>query len=76
MHSRGLVVDALSTVYVSDQGNCRVVRWPKGATEGSVVLGGSDPGECISPDGLSFDRHDNLYFADTSHNQVQKFLID
>ncbi|CAF3333957.1 unnamed protein product [Rotaria socialis] len=35
----GLFVDTLSTVYVIDTMNYRVMRWPQGAEQGSVVVG-------------------------------------
>ncbi|CAF4989011.1 unnamed protein product [Rotaria sp. Silwood1] len=38
---RGVVVDQLGTVYVADAGNNRIMRWPKGATQGSVIVGGN-----------------------------------
>ncbi|CAF5141524.1 unnamed protein product, partial [Rotaria sp. Silwood1] len=38
---RGVVVDKLGTVYVTDAGNDRVMRWPNGATQGSVIVGGN-----------------------------------
>ncbi|CAF5179083.1 unnamed protein product, partial [Rotaria sp. Silwood1] len=41
----GVVVDQLGTVYVADLGNNRIMRWPKGATQGSVIVGGNGSGE-------------------------------
>ncbi|CAF5123237.1 unnamed protein product, partial [Rotaria sp. Silwood1] len=38
---RGVVVDQLGTAYVADTGNNRIMRWPKGATQGSVIVGGN-----------------------------------
>ncbi|CAF3382269.1 unnamed protein product, partial [Rotaria sp. Silwood2] len=40
-----VVVDQLGTVYVADGGNDRIMRWPKGATQGSVIVGGNGSGE-------------------------------
>ncbi|CAF5077234.1 unnamed protein product, partial [Rotaria sp. Silwood1] len=37
----GVVVDQLGTVYVADSGNHRIMRWPKEATQGSVIVGGN-----------------------------------
>ncbi|CAF4798022.1 unnamed protein product, partial [Rotaria magnacalcarata] len=37
------------------------MRWPKGGTQGSVVIGGNgrgdQPDQLNQPTGLSFDRH-------------------
>ncbi|CAF1645427.1 unnamed protein product, partial [Didymodactylos carnosus] len=35
----GVVVDQLRTVFVADRGNHRIMRWPKEATKGSVIVG-------------------------------------
>ncbi|CAF5076599.1 unnamed protein product, partial [Rotaria sp. Silwood1] len=76
---RGVVVDQLGTVYVADAENDRIMRWPKGATQGSVIVGGNGSGEQSNqlnePIGLSFDRHGNLYVADWGNHRVQKFNI-
>ena len=76
----GVVVDQLGTVYVADYGNARIMRWPKGATQGSVIVGGNGGGgqsnQLNVPFGLSFDRHGNLYVVDRGNHGVQKFKID
>ncbi|CAF1557410.1 unnamed protein product, partial [Rotaria sp. Silwood1] len=77
---RGVVVDQLGTVYVADWRNDRIMRWPKGATQGSVIVGGNGSGEQSNqlnwPVGLSFDRHGNLYVVDWRNHRVQKFDMD
>ncbi|CAF3655473.1 unnamed protein product [Rotaria sp. Silwood1] len=76
----GVVVDQLGTVYVADTQNHRIMRWPKGATSGSLIMGGHGPGpesdQLNYPSDLSFDRYGNLYVTDTLNNRVQKFVID
>ncbi|CAF4349416.1 unnamed protein product [Rotaria socialis] len=77
----GLFVDALGTLYVADHGNDRVMRWPQGDTkQGAVIVGGNGYGaeanQFSNPWGLSFDRHGNLYVADTNNNRVQRFSIE
>jgi DNA-binding beta-propeller fold protein YncE len=76
----GVVVDQLGTVYVADGWNARIMRWVKGATEGSVIVGGNGVGgqsnQFNVPFGLSFDRHGNLYVVDLGNHRVQKFNID
>jgi hypothetical protein len=56
------------------------MRWVKGATQGSVIVGGNGEGEKSNqlngPIGLSFDRHGNLYVVDWGNYRVQKFNIE
>ena len=65
---------------MADEGNDRIMRWVKGATEGSVIVGGNGRGgqsnQLNGPIGLSFDRHGNLYVVDYGNHRVQKFNID
>jgi sugar lactone lactonase YvrE len=65
---------------VADEANHRIMRWVKGATQGSVIVGGNGLGrqwnQLSYPIGLSFDRHGNLYVADTRNHRVQKFNIN
>jgi DNA-binding beta-propeller fold protein YncE len=53
------------------------MRWSKGATQGSVIVGGNGEGsqsnQLNRPKGLSFDRHGNLYVVDNGNHRVQKF---
>jgi DNA-binding beta-propeller fold protein YncE len=67
----------LGSVYVADTSNDRVIRWLKGAEEGTIVVGGKGAGEqpnqFIYPVDLSFDRENNLYVVDCSNHRVQKF---
>ncbi len=64
---------------MADCNNHRVMRWPKGATQGSVVVGRDGQGEELNqlnhPSDLSFDRKNNLYLVDNDNNRVQKFHI-
>ena len=65
---------------MADRENDRIMRWVKGATEGSVIVGGNGRGgqsnQLNEPFGLSFDRHGNLYVVDYGNHRVQKFNID
>ncbi len=76
---RGLFVDEIGTVYVSDCSNQRVVCWPIGATEGIVLVGGNGAGnrsnQLYSPEGLSIDKHGHLYVVDRKNTRVQKFEL-
>ena len=42
-----IFIDREETVYVSDQGNHRVMKWVKGAKEGIVVAGGQGQGNSL-----------------------------
>ncbi|CAM4790280.1 unnamed protein product [Rotaria magnacalcarata] len=69
----------LGTLYVSVDWNDRVTRWPKGATQSTIVAGGNGHGEVENqlsrPDGLTFDRYDNFYVVDYGNYRVQRFSI-
>ncbi|CAF3438186.1 unnamed protein product, partial [Rotaria socialis] len=58
----------------------RVMSWTKGATQGTVVVGGNGPGaganQFYFPIGLSFDRHGNLYVVDCNNHRVEQFSIE
>ncbi|CAF1519044.1 unnamed protein product [Rotaria sp. Silwood1] len=76
-HPKGVVVDQLDTVYVTDAGDNRIIRWPKLATQETVIIGGNDEGaqsnQIWNPIGLTFDLHGNLYVVEYWNNRVQKF---
>jgi len=76
----GVAVDRLGTVYVADGVNNRIMRWVKGATQGSVIVGGNGEGgksnQFNTPESLSFDRYGNLYVTDWGNARVQKFTIE
>jgi sugar lactone lactonase YvrE len=65
---------------VADMNNHRVMRWCKGAKEGTIVVGGNGKGKQSNqfngPVGLSFDRQGNLYVADYWNRRIQKFEIN
>ena len=75
-----IVVDQLGTMYVADTSNRRIIRWPYGATSGSVILGGRGAGSAADqldePTDLAFDLEGNIYVVDPSNHRVQKFMID
>jgi hypothetical protein len=56
-----------------------VIRWLKGAEEGTIVVGGNEKGEQPNqfngPVDLSFDRQNNLYVVDLRNHRVQKFDV-
>ncbi len=78
--ARGVIVDQLGQIYVADFWNHRVMRWCKGAKEGTIVVGGNGVGKQSNqlnyPEGLSFDREGNLYVADYNNHRIQKFELN
>jgi sugar lactone lactonase YvrE len=75
-----LFVDTLGTVYVAEEGNCRVTRWSQPMKRGTVVVGGNGHGNGANqfshPIGLSFDQHGNLYVVDYGNHRVQQFSLE
>jgi hypothetical protein len=56
------------------------MHWLKGATQGSIVVGGNRSGGQANQlnvlVGLSFDRKYNVYVVDYNNHRVQKFYIE
>ncbi|CAF1608740.1 unnamed protein product [Rotaria magnacalcarata] len=75
----GVVVDSFSTVYVTDSHNHRMMRWPKEATQGNIIVGGNGQGnqsnQLNSPMGLSIDQNGSLYVVDDNNHRVQRFSM-
>jgi hypothetical protein len=76
----GIVVDAAGYIYVSDQDNHRVIKFPPGGdstTNGTIVAGGngagSHPDQLNGPYSICLDQAGNLYVGDVSNYRVQKF---
>ncbi|MBS1596515.1 MAG: T9SS type A sorting domain-containing protein [Bacteroidetes bacterium] len=75
----GIWVDPSGNLYVSDQTNDRVMKFPAGstsATSGVVIGGGNGQGTAAnqlrSPMGLEGDASGNIYVAD-GNGRIQKF---
>ena len=74
----GIFVDPFGSLYLSDQGNDRIMRWRKGATEGSIIAGrerGAQSDQFHNPIDLSLDLHGNLYVVDERNHRVQRFSL-
>ncbi|MFP5042687.1 hypothetical protein [Parasediminibacterium sp. JCM 36343] len=75
----GVAVDDNKNVYVGDYNNNRVMKWPKGATAGTLVAGGnvlSGPAlnQLYHPFGVSISSTGSLYVVDLDNSRVLKFL--
>ncbi len=74
-------VDGSGNIYVTDQANSRVQKFPPGsssATNGITVAGGNGQGsaanQLTSPISTYVDGGGNIYVADLGNNRVQEFL--
>ena len=78
----GLALDSHGNLYISDTGNQRVRRVDavthvitRFTGAGTSAVGDGGPASAASvlfPHGLSFDRSDNLFIADTGHNRIRR----
>jgi len=69
-----IFIDREETVYVSDYGNHRVMKWLKGANEGIVVAGGQGRGDSLNqlcyPNGLVVNEVGDIYVADYGNHRI------
>jgi len=79
----GVFVDSSGNVYVADQANARVLKFPPGSnssTNGMQVAGsyrlGNNASELNDPTGIYVDRHGNIYVADANNNRIQMYKAD
>lgn len=72
-----IFVDTDCTVYVSDYGNNRVMKWMKGVKEGIIVAGGNgsvgDLTQLSGPRGVWVDRYGHVYVADWGNHRVMRW---
>ena len=78
--SYGIFVDSTGYLYVSDQANHRVLRFPSGSTSGTssvIVAGTGIPGlassELNRPSKIFVDDASTVYIADTNNHRIQKW---
>ncbi len=73
-----IFVDKDYSVYVLDQGNNRVMKWMRHATEGIVVAGGNGAGATLiqlsNPSGMIVDHLGNVYITDTNNDRVMRWI--
>lgn len=71
-----IFIDRQQTIYVSDTSNNRVMKWPKGATEGIIVVGQGTANastQLSGPEGLFVDTLGTLYIADWGSHSVLRW---
>ncbi|CAF1090824.1 unnamed protein product, partial [Rotaria magnacalcarata] len=73
----GLSIDSNGTLYIADQGNCRVQKWLSGAPNGTTMAGqpsvacGSGPSLLQIALGGFVVSNSNVYVVDTYNHRVQ-----
>ncbi|CAF1263950.1 unnamed protein product [Adineta steineri] len=69
-----IFVDAEQSVYVSDWGNHRVMKWRKDAKQATVMAGGNGEGSNLNqlnlPQGVIVDDLGQIYVADSRNNRI------
>ena len=69
-----IFIDREETIYVSDWGNNRVMKWLKGENEGIIVAGGNGEGKSLKqlnhPQGLVVNEVGDIYVADYENNRI------
>ncbi|CAF1540897.1 unnamed protein product [Adineta steineri] len=72
-----IFVDEDQSIYVTDTGNHRVVKWRKDAKEGKVVAGGNGQGENLNqlscPHGLIADDLGRIYVVDFWNHRIMRW---
>ncbi|UJR19623.1 hypothetical protein I4U23_022757 [Adineta vaga] len=77
-HPTFIFVDKNSlALFVSDQGNHRIMKWSKGAKEGIVVGGfrgqGNQSTQLSRPQDISIDQFGYLYIADGDNHRIIRY---
>lgn len=73
----GIWVDGDGSLYVADQGNHRVQKFPPGSTNGVTVAGsasGAPSSQLICPASVFIDGHEDLFVSDPCANRVLEFV--
>ncbi|CAF1373129.1 unnamed protein product, partial [Rotaria sordida] len=75
----GIIVDENSNIYVSDNGNYRVMYWPNSALSPSLFAGngtaGSSMNQLNDAFGLAHDASSSaIYVADSVNNRIMRFF--
>ncbi|CAF4139501.1 unnamed protein product [Adineta steineri] len=72
-----MFVDEDQSVYVSDRGNDRVMKWRKDAREGTIVAGrngkGGNLNQLSNPEGVIVDDLGQIYVADSWNHRIMRW---
>lgn len=75
----GLSIDSNDTLYITDSGNYRVMKYVRGATSGTIVAGNGTGGNELSQLAASGSRYNfvdsnrNVYVSDTYNGRVVRW---
>jgi sugar lactone lactonase YvrE len=73
-----IYVDEDHSIYISDNGNHRVMKWSEGAKEGFVVAGNQDEGDNVTQlaysDGIIVDQMGTIYVSDKGNHRVMHWF--
>ncbi|CAF1385443.1 unnamed protein product [Adineta steineri] len=74
---RFVFVDEERSIYISDQFNHRVMKWKKGAKEGTIVAGENGEGRNLNqlshPLGVIVDDLDQIFVADFGNHRIVRW---
>jgi sugar lactone lactonase YvrE len=76
----GIAFDSSDTLYIADQSNNRIQKWPPGASNGTTVAGqangawGATASTLQSPTSVLVDSSNNIYVVDSSNHRIQLWL--
>jgi streptogramin lyase len=68
-HVHGMTIDSLGNIYVSDNGNSRIMKFNQ---NGDYLLQFGN-GLLSGQKGIAADSNDNIYIVDTGNNNIKKF---
>ncbi|CAF1273957.1 unnamed protein product [Adineta ricciae] len=76
-HPTFIFIDKTSTLFISDQGNHRIMKWSKGAKEGTLVGGFRGQGNQLTqlsrPQDIATDQFGFLYVADCDNHRIIRY---
>ena len=75
---KGITIDDLGNLYVTERNNHRVQKWAPGATVGITVAGGNGQGDAANqlnqPMDVAIDANGDIYVADQLNHRIQKWV--
>jgi sugar lactone lactonase YvrE len=74
----GLFVDSAGNIYIADQYNNRIQKWPADTSVhyGVTVAGGASSTDLAYPVAVYVDHAGNIFVSDNGNNRIQKYSAD